>query len=129
MREAFKKIDERLEINNLGERTFWKEGFEEGVKFAVNAFMEGKLEYIVPNNNYFVIMYHGGNKNMPYVEEMKLYKVVGAYRKHCFSRNLDATVLNTRFADVELARKTDLQKRVYLTREQAECAIERNFKL
>ena len=123
MREALKKIYKKIELNAIGEQTQWKQGYAKGLADAVNMIEDGIDNLIVPNNNYFVIVYDG-DKNFPYVEEMRLYKISAKKRKtYFFSRNLYANFFNTKTPDLILASKNGLRKRVFFTREDAEKSI------
>jgi len=70
----------------------------------------------ISNNN--------GDKYLPYIEEMRLYKISIRTRKsYCFSRNLSATRFNTTSPDLVLASEKGLRERVFFTKEKAEEAI------
>lgn len=124
MREALEKIQRKLYLNSIGEQTQWKQGYEAGLTEAMDIIEDGIDNLIIPNNNYYVIMYRDGDKFFPYVEKMRLYKISIKTRKsYCFSRNLDATRFNTKTPDLVLASEKGLRERVFFTREQAEKAI------
>ena len=125
MRSELEKLNRKLYLSQIGEPTEWKKGYIAGITDAIDAIEEGIDNLIVPNNNYFVIMYHNGDKHFPYVEEMRLYKVSTKTRKsYCFSRNLNATMFNTKTPDLVLASGEGLRTRVFFTKERAEKAIE-----
>lgn len=125
MRNELEKLNRKLYLSQIGEQTEWKKGYAAGITEAIDVIEEGIDNLIIPNNNYFVIMYHNGDKHFPYVEEMRLYKISIKTRKsYCFSRNLDATRFNTKTPDLVLASEEGLRTRVFFTREQAEKVID-----
>lgn len=124
MREALEKIQRKIYLNSIGEQTQWKQGYEAGLTEAINIVENGISDLIVPNNNYYVIMYRNGDKYFPYIEEMKLYKISTKSRKsYCFSRNLNANIVNTKNPDLVLSSDKGLIERVFFTKEQAEKSI------
>lgn len=127
MREAFEKINRKLYINSIGEQTEWKEGYAAGLIEAMEILEGGIDSLIVPNNNYYVIMYENGDKHFPYVEKMRLYKItIKPKRKsYCFSRDLTANRVDTKFPDLVLASEKSLRERVFFSKEQAERSIEK----
>lgn len=124
MRDAIEKLNRKLALNEIGEKTSWKEGYEAGILEAIDIIENSIDNLIVTGKDYYVIMYHNGDKFLPYVEKMRLYKISVQTRKsYCFSRNLNATIFNTRQPDLVLASEKGLRKRVFFTREQAEKSI------
>ena len=124
MREAFEKIKKKLYINSIGEPTEWKDGYAQGLMDAMEILEGGIDSLIVPNNNYYVIMYQNGDKHFPYVEKMRCYKVSEKNRKsYLFSRYLYANRANTKVPDLVLSNTKSLRERVFFTREQAERSI------
>lgn len=124
MREALDKIRRKIYINQIGEQTEWKEGYGYGLAEALAIVEDGIADLIVPKNNYFVVMYHDGNKYLPYIEEMRLYKIDEKNKKKLFfSRNLNATTLNTPVADLILSDRKSINNRVFFAYEDAENAI------
>lgn len=124
MRDAIEKLNRKLAVSQIGEQTEWRQGYAAGIAEAIDIIEDGIDDLIVPGNNYFVIMYHNGDKYFPYVEEMRLYKISIKKRKsYCFSRNLYATRFNTSNPDLVLASEKGLRERVYFSKEKAEEAI------
>lgn len=124
MKDAIETLNRRLEISQMGERTEWRKGYERGLVEAIDVIHNGIIDLIVPGNNYFVVMYHNGDKFLPYIEEMRLYKISVKTRKsYFFSKNLNATRFNTANPDLVLASEKGLKERVFLTREKAEKTI------
>lgn len=124
MRDELEKLNRKLYLSQIGEQTEWKKGYATALTEAIDMIENGIDNLIIPNNNYFVIMYHNGDKYFPYVEEMRLYKISIKTRKsYCFSRNLSATIFNTKTPDLVLASGEGLRKRVFFTKEKAEEAI------
>lgn len=126
MREALEKIERKIYINSIGEQTQWKQGYGEGLMDALKIVEDGIDDLIIPNNDYFVIMYQNGDKFFPYVEKMRLYKITVSpklRKSYCFSRNLNANRFNTKSSDLILASGKGIRERVFFTREQAERAI------
>lgn len=124
MREALEEIQRKIYLNSIGEQTQWKQGYAAGLTEAIDIIENGIDNLIIPNNNYYVIMYHDGDKFFPYVEKMRLYKISIKTRKsYCFSRNLDANRFNTKTPDLVLSSEKGLRERVFFTRETAEEAI------
>ena len=124
MRDAIETLNRKLALSQIGEQTDWKEGYAAGITDAIDVIQEGIDNLITVGNNYFVIMYHNGDKYLPYIEEMRLYKISIRTRKsYCFSRNLSATRFNTPKPDLVLASEKGLRERVFFTKEKAEEAI------
>lgn len=124
MRDAIETLNRKLYLNQLGEQTEWKKGYSAALVEAIDIVEDSIDSLIVPGNNYFVIMYQGGDKFLPYIEEMRLYKVSEKTRKsYCFSKNLSANRFNTRTPDLVLASEKGLRSRVFFTKEKAEEAI------
>lgn len=124
MREAVDKLYRKLSLTQVGRSSDWKEGYAAGITEAIDVIQEGIDSLITVGNNYFVIMYHNGDKFLPYVEEMRLYKITIKTRKsYCFSRDLGATRFNTPNPDLVLASEKGLRERVFFTREAAEESI------
>ena len=124
MREAIDKLNRKLLINPLGKTKEWKDGYIAGILEAIDIVQEGIDNLITVGNNYYVIMYHNGDKYLPYIEEMRLYKITIKTRKsYCFSRNLDANRFNTPNPDLVLASEKSLRERVFFNRDQAEKSI------
>ena len=123
MRHALDKIYKKLKICEIGEETEWKDGYVTGLTEALEILQEGIDELIVPNNNYFVIMYDGDRRSK-HIEEMCLYKIGLKNRKYYyFTRQLYANRLEIRKPDLVIASLDNLRKRVFFSREQAEKAI------
>lgn len=121
---AIKTLKKKIELNHIGEMTDYKEGYERGLTEALKAIQDTMDELVVPGTNYFVIMYQNGDKKLPYIEELRLYKITNKTRKkYCFSRNPYANQFNTFSSDLILSSGEAIRKRVFLTREQAEEAI------
>lgn len=124
MKQIIDTLYNKLAINELKEDSDWKEGYSAGVSEAIEVVEKSVYTLLVPGNNYFVIMYKNGNKHIPYVAEMRLYKISVKTRKsYCFSFNLNATRFNTYNPDLVLASEKGLIERVFLTKEKAEEAI------
>ena len=124
MREAIDKLNRKLLINPLGKTKEWKDGYIAGILEAIDIVQEGIDNFITVGNNYYVIRYHNGDKYLPYIEEMRLYKITIKTRKsYCFSRNLDANRFNTPNPDLVLASEKSLRERVFFNRDQAEKSI------
>ncbi len=124
MRKALESIDKKIELNRIGEQTNWKQGYEAGLLYAKKMVEDGIEDLIVPNNNYFVIMYFNGDKHNPYIEELRLYKIdIKKRKRYLFSRNLNATWFNTKTPDLVISNSEMLRKRVFFLKEDAEMAI------
>lgn len=124
MREVIRTLNKKIELNQLGEQTPWKDGYSAGLSDAIYMIEEAIDSLIVTGKNYYIIMYHNGDKFLPYIEEMRLYKISTKTRKsYCFSRNLNATIFDTSEPDLVLASEKGLRERVFFTLEQAEKAI------
>lgn len=120
MKETIEKMKKKISICKMGDRTDWRDGYMAGLTDAIQMIEDGIAELIVPNNNYFVIMYHNGDKYYPYVEEMRLYRKTegrGGY-VYSFTRNIYPTEVNK--PDLVLSSLKAVKKRVFFTREQAE---------
>lgn len=126
MRETIEKLKKEIASVDKGIWGYTEEqkGYIAGLERAMEIVEDTVFNAIVPGNNYFVIMYHNGDEDMPYVEEMKLYKVSVKKRKsYCFSRNLNANSFNTSNPDLVLASEKGVRERVFFTQEGAKKAI------
>ena len=124
MKNAIEILNNKLSRTHIGKSPDWKEGYADGIREAIEVIQDGMDDLIMVGNNYFVIMYHNGDKHFPYVEEMRLYKISKKTRKsYCFSRNLYANRFNTKNPDLVLASGKGIRKRVFFTKEQAETTI------
>lgn len=124
MREVIETLRSKIEFNKFRKYSEWLDGYISGLSDAIEIVQSGIDSLIVTGKNYFVIMYHNGDKFLPYVEEMRLYKISKKNRvSYCFSRNLDATIFNTASPDLVLSSVKGLRERVFFTREKAEEAI------
>lgn len=125
MREVIEKIKRKLYANSIGEQTEYKIGYADALNEVIELIEDGITELIIPNNDYYVIMYHNGDKYLPYVEKMRLYKIFKgkATNFYYFSKNMNATIFNTKTPDLKLGSLRDIKKRVFFSRENAEEAI------
>lgn len=123
MRAALEKLMRKIEVNKIGERTDYKDGYGQGLADALDIIEDGIAELMVSGNNYYVIMYENGDTHYPYIEEMRLFRVVHkSASRYYFSRNLKANYLQTN-PDLVLYTKKAVFKRVFFTKEEAEKAI------
>ena len=128
MIKAIENLYKKIKLNEIGEQTEWKRGYAYGLKEAIRIVEDGIDDLVIPGNNYFVVMFENGNRYLPYIEEMRLYKITTSKsrKSYCFSRNLNATKFNTPIPDVVLSSAKSLRKRVFFTFEDADKAINKD---
>lgn len=125
MRDVIKRLRELAkEMRNDKRRTNTQKAYYiAGISDAIELIEESIPDNIIPGLNYFVIMYHDGNEYLPYIEEMKLYKIAhsGNTRiSYCFTKNLSNSKNKVDTPDLILASKKGVAERVFFTQEQAE---------
>lgn len=125
MNNIISKIKNMITLETRINMTKEQEAYVAGLSDALEI-IEGFIsENLIPGHTYFVIMYKDGNKHLPYIEEMKLYKVAkGRLRtSYCFTRNLDQGKYHYNSPDLVLQSKKGISERVFYTFDQANDAI------
>jgi len=95
----------------------------DGLSDALKILEDSVIDMLVVNCSYYVIMYHNGDKNMPYIQKMILYKVSQSKkrRSYCFCEIKDGK--QTNIPALVLASSPGVFNRVFLTKEKAERKI------
>lgn len=126
MNNVVQLLKEEIEKRTTEDMTSETQHFITGLKFAVNLIEDTLAENLVIGNTYFVVLYENGNTDIPYVSEMKLYKITEASKRpsYCFTFDLKENLLKCN-PDLVLASKRGLSKRVFYTREQAQNSIKK----
>lgn len=123
---AIKTLKKKIELNHIGELTEYKEGYEKGLTEGLKAIQDSMDELVVPGTDYYVVMYQNGDKKLPYIEKLHLYRLstnARGYKSYYFSKNPFANQFNTLTPDLVLGKSEVIRKRVFFTMEQAEEAI------
>ena len=125
MQDIIYKLKDTIEKNQSQDMTAEKEQYIAGLQYALELIENSVADNLIVGNNYFVIMYRNGDKYLPYVEEMKLYKVSKKSVKcsYCFTKNLNIMKYSSGTPDLVLASKKGLAERVFFTKEQALAVI------
>lgn len=126
MQDIIYKLKDKILENQSQEMTVEQERYVAGLKDALELIENSVADNLIVGNTYFVIMYRNGDKYLPYIEEMKLYKVSQKSMKcsYCFTRKLHIAKYCSGTPDLVLASKKGLAERVFFTKEQALAAIE-----
>lgn len=126
MQNVIYKLKDKIAESQSQDMTVEQERYVAGLKDALDLIENSVADNLVVGNTYFVIMYRNGDKYLPYIEEMRLYKVSNKSIKcsYCFTRELNITKHRTGTPDLVLASKKGLAERVFFTKEQADKAIE-----
>ena len=126
MIKAIESINRRLYLNSIGEQTQWKQGYKKGLEEAIKYIEDGIVDLVVPYNDYYVIMYHYGDKHFPYIEKMRLYLIKETEKRetYYFSKNPNANRLNTQKPDAKIV-KSQIKDRVFFTLKYAQEAIKK----
>lgn len=125
MQDVIYKLNNMIALNTKENMTDVESAYLSGIVDALKIVENSISDNLVIGNIYYVIMYRDGNKFLPYVEEMKLYKVAQGTVKpsYCFTRNLKDGRYHRNQPNLVLNSKKGLMERVYYTKEQAENAI------
>lgn len=125
MQNTVYKLKNMIALNTKEEMTESQVAYVAGLSDALNLLETSISDNLVIGTIYYVIMYRDGNKLLPYVERMKLYKVTQGNIKpsYCFTKNLESGRYNKNHPDLVLNSKRGLIERVFYTMEQAENAI------
>jgi hypothetical protein len=128
MQDVIYKIKNMIALNTKLEMTEAEESYIAGLSDALEILETSVSENLVIGNVYYVIMYRDGNKFLPYIDRMKLYKVTqGAVKpSYCFTKNLESGRYHSNHPDLVLNSKKGVMERVFYTMEQAENTIHRN---
>jgi len=125
MQDAVYKLKNMIALNTKEEMTESQTAYVAGLSDALDVLETSISENLVIGTIYYVIMYRDGNKFLPYVERMKLYKFTQGNIKpsYCFTKNLESGRYHKNRPDLVLNSKKGLMERVFYTMEQAENAI------
>lgn len=125
MQDIIYKLKDMIEKNQSQEMTSEQERYVSGLQDALDLIENSVADNLIIGNTYFIIMYRNGDKYLPYIEEMKLYKISQKSVKcsYCFTRNLNIAKYSSGTPDLVLASKKGLAERVFFTKEQAMSAI------
>lgn len=125
MQDIIYKLKDMIANNQSQDMTAEQVQYVNGLQDALKLIESSVADNLIIGNNYFIIMYRNGDKYLPYVEEMKLYKVSQKSVKcsYCFTRNLNIAKYCSGTPDLVLASKKGLAERVFFTKEQALAAI------
>jgi len=93
-----------------------------GLEEALHILESAIGDSLVCRKKYFVVMYRGNNKNLPYVEEMLLYKISKKKKSsYCFCEMYESGEPSYR-PDLVLGNR-GIATRVFVTRRDAEKQI------
>lgn len=124
MQDVVYKLKEMIATQTTSTMTEEQKYYVSGLADALELVEQAVAESLVVGRHYFVIMYRDGDPYLPYVEEMKLYRISQkSVSSYCFTRNLTAKSYSSNNPDLVLRSKKGLSQRVFFTREQAESAI------
>jgi len=125
MEDIIHKLKNKIVLETQADMTEWQKYYVSGLSDALEIIESSVAENLIPGNTYHVIMYRDGNKYLPYIKEMKLYKISNGSVKtsYCFTENLDQSRYCRNRPDLVLQSKKGLTERVFFTHEQAENAI------
>ena len=125
MEDIIRKLKNMIALETRADMTEEQKYYVSGLSDALEIIESSVAENLVPGNTYHVIMYRDGNKYLPYIKEMKLYKVSNGSVKtsYCFTENLEQSRYHRNKPDLVLQSKKGLTERVFFTHEQAENAI------
>lgn len=125
MQDIIYRLKDMIAKNQSQEMTPEQQQYVVGLQDALDLIENSVADNLIIGNTYFVIMYRNGDKYLPYIEEMKLYKISQKSVKcsYCFTRNLNITKYSSGTPDLVLASKKGLAERVFFTKEQAISAI------
>lgn len=127
MNDVIDKLKRLILLNTKSEMTSEQEHYVTGLADALELIESSVADNLIIGNRYFVIMYKNGDIHMPYVTEMKLYKISsGSIKKsYCFTFNLANGKYHSNHPDLVLASRKGLAERVFFTKEQAEKHIQK----
>lgn len=118
MQEIIDKLKSMILLNTTTNMNKEQESYAAGIADALQVIEEYVDNDFVIGKHYFVIMYKDNNRNYPYIEEMKLYRINRKQKQsYCFTRNLND---NYPTPDLVLYSKGGLAMRVFETRDEAE---------
>lgn len=125
MEDVIHKLKSMISLETQRDMTENQKYYVSGLADALEVIESSVAENLIPGNKYYVIMYRDGNKYLPYVREMKLYKISSGSVKtsYCFTNNLEQGRYQNNTPDLVLQSKKGLSERVFFTHEQAEKAI------
>lgn len=122
-------LRKKIKICKMGAESAWQDGYIKGLEDAIPVIMAEKISMILPGRAYYCIVYMDGNKNIPYIQRMKLFHIYETLKRdgtkmriYAFSLNMEATRFNTkrREAHLMLSKEKDLYERVFFTHDKAE---------
>lgn len=125
MNDVIEKLKNLIAVNTGENMTSEQEYYVNGLADALEIMESSVADNLIIGNKYFVVLYENGDVHLPYIREMKLYKIShGAIKSsYCFTYNLENIKHNRNTPDLVLASKKGLSKRVFFTKEQAEKSI------
>lgn len=122
MNDIIEKLKNMIAVNTSTNMTSEQEYYVSGLADALELIESSVADNLIIGNRYFVILYENGDIHLPYVREMKLYKISQGTVKssYCFTFNLNSGKYISNSPDLVLASKKSLTNRVFFTKEQAE---------
>lgn len=125
MEDVIHKLKSMIAIETRANMTEEQKYYVSGLSDALEVVENSVAESLVPGRIYYVILYRDGNEFLPYIKEMKLYKISNGSVKtsYCFTENLEQGKYRSNKPDLVLQSKKGLLERVFFTHEQAEKAI------
>lgn len=125
MKDIIDKIKSMIATETRTDMSEEQKYYVSGLSDALDVIENSVAENLIPGNTYHVIMYRDGNKFLPYIKEMKLYKISKGTVKssYCFTYNMEQGKYHKNTPDLVLQSKRGLTERVFFTHEQAENAI------
>lgn len=90
MEDVIHKLKNMIAAKTQADMTEEQKCYVSGLADALKVIENSVVENLIAGNIYHVIMYRDGNKFLPYVNKMKLYKISNGTVKtsYCFTNNL-----------------------------------------
>lgn len=125
MEDIIHKLKSMITTESRADMTEEQKYYVSGLSDALKVIENSVADNLIPGNIYYVIMYRDGNKFLPYVKKMKLYKISNGTVKtsYCFTNNLEQSRYHSNKPDLVLQSKRRLAERVFFTHEQAKNAM------